>query len=265
MSTVMSVLNQATPVEERDPFLDPGTTGQATHKLIVLSYGLFKSTKHGEAIGAKYLVVESKGLDGAPVHAPGSIAAMAWFHNKPDGKFPGQTLKNEVNPAVDFAAKLLNVSCDEAKPRMADAFANAAAQPFRGRIIEVTCVRRTKTKPDGSMSKWIERTWKNVAMTDAEIAQVRGSIDRTHPYVAQQPQQAAPAPQMPQQPQYPGYPQGQYPGYPPAAAPQQPAPQYPGYPPAPQYPGYAPAAAPTPPAIPGLPGFPGFPPGNGAR
>jgi hypothetical protein len=257
-------LRGAKPVEDRDPFIADGK-----HKLALAEYFIFNSLKHGQAIGARFVVVESTN----PAHAVGSTCFQGWYINKAPN-FIGDS--QEIDRAADFVAKLNGCSLPEAGGEVQKLLDRAEMQPARGMV--VACVGTSnpgRTKKDGTVGKpFTDRSWTTIQQGPAEVAAMRGWLDQVSPLRAHAAPVAPPAPA----PQYAQPAPAPAPHPPPAAAPAAPAPQYAqppyGAPPAPQYPpatqgpppGYYPApAAPAPQGPPAGPpppyGYPGLPPG----
>lgn len=259
--SVLQKLDGAKPVEDRNPFMQPGPAGHppgasATHKVAVLDYFVFDSTSHGQAIGANFLVIESA------VHQPGSTVFWGWFVNRA-AQFVGDKGDGPRNEAVDFVSKLYGVTLDDAKRILREQLLSNPvqgnetnpAQPARGMMITAVVTNNPggKQKRGGGVTKpYNSIQWITVpGQTQDAILQVRQHMDVVSPLRLRD--AAPPTPQgygapHPAPVGY-GQPPAQYP--PPAQA------AY-GYPP----PGYP--AAPAPAAAPpmGLP--PGFlkPPGT---
>ncbi len=252
--SVLQKLDGATPVEDRNPYLQPGPSGHppgatATHKVAILDYFVFNSTTHGQAIGANFLVLDS------PVHAQGSTVFWGWFINRA-AQFPGDKGEGPRNEAVDFVSKVFGVTLDDAKRILRTELLNNPvqgqetnpAQPARGRVLVgvVTNNPGGKAKRTGGVTKpWNSIQWVTVPGQSAEdIAKMRGHMDQVHPLrmrdVAPPPAQAM----------YGQPPPAQYAAAPPPAQYGAPPPGY-GYPP-PGY-GQAPTAAAPPVGLP--PGF----------
>ena len=261
---LIAKLRGAKPVEDRDPFI-----GEGKHKLALAEYFLFNSTKHGQAIGARFVVLESTN----PKHTRGQVVFQGWYINRA-AFFVGD--QGEIDRAADFAAKLQGVTLAESGDEIRKLLDAQAVQPARGMVIECTGIAGT-SKKDPTKS-FTDRQWATIPQTPQDVAGMRQWLDSVAPI---RQQHVAPAPAAaPQQPQYaqppaqyppaappqgyppPGYPPQQYTpppapgGYPPAAPPQ-------GYPP----PGYGQQAAPAAPP----PGYyppptqpaPGFAPQQG--
>ncbi len=242
-------LRGAKPVEDRDPFIDEGK-----HKLALAEYFLFDSKKHGQAIGARFVVLESTN----PKHMPGQIVMQCWWINRAPN-FVGDT--GEIDRAADFVAKLQGVTLAEAGDEVRKLLDGQAVQPARGMVIE--CVAITGTSKKDPTKKYTDRQWATIQQDRNAVAGMRQWLDTNAPIRQQHAAPAQAAPPPPQQPQYAAPPAQQYqapqyqappPGYPPQYA--QPPAQYPpptqaapGFAPPP---GYYPAPTPTqgPPAAP---------------
>lgn len=189
---IISRLNQAKPVEDRDPYI-----GEGVHTLCVQNLFDYNSKKHGDSVGLTAVVVESTN----PQHQPGTRAFCGFFPNKKPNFIGDQ---QELDRLVDFCGKLKGK--DLTLPQAVEASYECldqqvqAQQRFRGYVIKCEVRRITdKVKRDGSVSKpFYEKTWTALPNPPEQVASYRARVEASpgfEHYQARQVPQNQPPPQ----------------------------------------------------------------------
>ena len=208
---IINRLNQAKPVEDRDPFLKEGQ-----YTLCVQNFGEFHSKKHGPAVGGNFVVVQSTN----PEHQPGSRAFNAFYVNRAPS-FPGD--QQELDRLVNFCGTLKGATdmpaCVQASREMLDPEFQGR-QLARGTLITCTVTKGTSAKTGKA---FYEKAWAHVPnQTPEQRASYRAKVESApgfQEFVARQAPAPQPAPAQYAQPA----PQGAWAGQP-QATPSVPAP-----------------------------------------
>jgi hypothetical protein len=217
-------LNNARQITNRDPYIEVGT-----HKLAVISLEEFQHDT-GPAIRARFEVLESTAM------RPGTTCGAVWFLTKPA---PKQGMVTDSDRFADFCMRLKGAPAgypigNDIRVLLKE---RANDQLARGMVITAVGINKV-AKTTGKAFTVVH--WNNVPQDNAQIAQMRMSIEQrglanqnapapqtggpaqlgyAQPQgapqgYAQQPPQGRPPQgyQQPMQPQY-GQPQGAAPGF----------------------------------------------------
>jgi hypothetical protein len=166
----------------------PSKVKEGDHLFALQSFEWFKTERHGHAVSAKLVVLESTS------HPVGALVDNAWF-------VQGESPEKAMAKMKEFIAALLDIADPVQLAAQGEALMSAE-QPGRG--MQIRCSAEKKTSRN--KTTFIQLSWSHVPGQNAQsVAQVRAYLDSRAPVApaaptfpaAAAPPVASPAPAAP--------------------------------------------------------------------